>query len=202
MRVLVGCEYSGVVRDAFLDRGHDAVSCDVIETRRPGPHIVGHVLDVCRSDRQGFDLVISFPPCTYLSSATPLNWAPTGQRKLHQDRALRLALSLMNVPARIGVCVENSQGLLNRCVRPSQIINPFLFGHPIRKRTCLWLRGLPPLVPTSVVVVDWARSAQWWAQGGRNGRGQHRSRTFEGVAAAMASQWGALKESFLSPLGL
>ena len=202
MRVLVGCEYSGVVRDAFLERGHDAVSCDVIETRSEGPHIQGHVLDVIRSDRRGFDLVLSFPPCTYLSAASPLNWRPTGQRKFHQDRALRLALSLLNVPARIGVCVENPQGLLNRYVRPSQIINPFLFGHPIRKRTCLWLRGLPPLVPTQVVAVDWEQSAKWWGQGGRTGRGQHRARTFEGVAAAMAQQWGALKEPFLSPLGV
>lgn len=202
MRVLVGCEYSGVVRDAFLERGHDAVSCDLIDTRSEGPHRVGHVLEVLRSDRRGFDLVLSFPPCTYLSSASPLNWHPTGQRKFHQDRALRLALSLLNVPARIGVCVENPQGLLNRYVRPTQIINPFLFGHPIRKRTCLWLRGLPPLVPTSVVAVDLARSAQWWGQGGRKGRGAHRARTFEGVACAMAEQWGALKEPFLSPLGV
>ena len=201
MRVLVGCERSGVVRDAFLSKGHDAVSCDVIETERPGPHIVGHVLEVCRGDREGFDLVISFPPCTCLSAATPLNWNPTGQRKWDQMRALRLALSLMNVPARIGVCVENPQGLINRYVRPSQIVNPFLFGHPIRKRTCLWLRGLPPLVPTAVVEVDRAASLKWWGQGGRKGRGQHRARTFEGLAEAMASQWGVLKKPFLSPLG-
>ena len=202
MRVLVGCERSGVVRDAFLSRGHDAVSCDVIETERPGPHILGHVLEVIRSSREGFDLVLSFPPCTYLSAASPLNWNPTGQRKFSQDRALRLALSLLNVPARIGVCVENPQGLINRYVRPSQIVNPFLFGHPIRKRTCLWLRGLPPLVPTSVVAVDLERTAKWWGQGGRQGRGAHRARTFDGVAAAMAAQWGALTEPFLSPLGV
>lgn len=202
MRVLVGCEYSGVVRDAFLERGHDAVSCDVIDTGSPGPHIVGPIEEVCRQDVQGWDLIISFPPCTLLSAATPLNWRPTGQRKWDQSRALRLALSLLNVPARIGVCVENPQGLLNRYVRPSQIINPFLFGHPIRKRTCLWLRGLPPLVPTQVVAVDMERSAKWWGQGGRTGRGQHRARTFEGVAAAMAAQWGALTEPFRSPLGV
>ena len=201
MRVLVACECSGVVRDAFISRGHDAISCDLRETERPGPHHVGDVdLFLRRSDGL-YDLVIAFPPCTFLSAATPLNWRPSGERKLQQGAPLRLALGLLNVRATIGVCVENSQGLLNRYVRPTQIINPYLFGHPIRKRTCLWLRGLPPLVPSKVVSPDREASAHWSSLGGRGGRGHHRSRTFTGVAMAMADQWGSLKHPFLSPLG-
>ena len=202
MRVLVACECSGRVRDAFIARGHDAISCDLLDTETPGPHHVGDIDAFLMTPGGVYDLVIAFPPCTFLSSATPLNWHPSGERRLQQSAALRLALGLLNVRASIGVCVENSQGLLNRYVRPTQIINPYLFGHPIRKRTCLWLRGLPPLVPSKVVAPDLEASARWWALGGRKGRGHHRSRTFQGIADAMAEQWGSLSQPFLSPLGL
>ena len=201
MRVLVACESSGRVRDAFIARGHDAVSCDLRDTEVPGPHHVGDVEAFLLRGVERYDLVIAFPPCTFLSSASPLNWRPTGERRLQQSAALRLALGLLNVRAGIGVCIENPQGLLNRYVRPTQIINPYLFGHPIRKRTCLWLRGLPPLTPTKVIRPDLEASRKWWALGGRRGRGQHRSRTFSGVAEAMAEQWGSLSQPFLSPLG-
>ena len=201
MRVLVGCERSGVVRDAFLRRGHEAYSCDLVPSEVEGPHLQGRIEDHLWRSR-GWDLVISFPPCTYLSSASPLNWSPPPCRLEAQRAALHLALFLLNAPASIGVCVENPQGVLNRHLRPSQIINPFLFGHPIRKRTCLWLRGLPPLVPTQVVAFSREATARWWGLGGRQGRSAHRSRTFPGVAEAMAEQWGCLTEPFLSPLGV
>ena len=201
MRVLVGCERSGVVRDAFLSRGHEAYSCDVVPSEVEGPHLEGRIEDHLWRSR-GWDLVISFPPCTFLSAASPLNWSPPPSRRAAQEEALQLALFLINAPASIGVCVENPQGLLNRHVRPTQIINPFLFGHSIRKRTCLWLRGLPPLYPTKVVAADREASARWWSLGGRKGRGLHRAKTFQGVADAMADQWGCLTEPFLSPLGV
>ena len=201
MKVLIGCEQSGVVRDAFLRRGHEALSVDLEPSQSEGPHHQGDLEQFLFRAQGAYDVVICFPPCTFLSAASPLNWSPPPARLSQQQDALNFALLLLNTRARIGVCVENPLGLLNRYVKASQIINPYLFGHPIRKRTCLWLRGLPPLTPTKVVRWDAEASRKWFAQGGRKGRGQHRARTFQGVAEAMAEQWGSLSQPFLSPLG-
>lgn len=141
MRVLVACEFSGLVRDAFASLGHDAWSCDLLPTERPGPHIVG---DVSVELRKPWDMVIAFPPCTYLSYAGTAHWNRPGRAALREE-ALQFFISCYNANAP-KVCVENPFGYPCQAFRPaSQIINPFDFGEPVRKRTCLWLRNLPML---------------------------------------------------------
>lgn len=141
MNVLVACEFSGIIRDAFSAKGHDAISCDLLPTESPGPHIQG---DVTAELRKPWDLVIACPPCTYLSYAGTAHWNKPGRAELRADALEFFKLCLAANAAR--VCVENPFGLPNQAVRPSdQIINPFDFGEPIRKRTCLWLKGLPLL---------------------------------------------------------
>jgi hypothetical protein len=200
-RVLVACEYTGRVRDAFTARGWVAVSCDILPSDNPrGLHIRGDVRQHLNSE---WDLMIAFPPCTDLSTAGAVHWKKkqaTGQ----QDRALRFVLDLMNAPIP-RIAIENPTGLINTRIRkPDQIINPYQFGEPWRKRTCLWLKGLPPLEPTDVV-----EPRGYWVDGGgarraavngaifhdvgqvRKNRAHDRSATFQGIADAMAEQWGA-----------
>ena len=198
MNVLVACESSGRVRDAFLRRGHYAVSCDLLPSDAGGPHIIEDALTVL--DSQRWDLVVAHPPCTYLSGATPFNQHPTTvERFAAQRSALLFALRLWEakVPR---FCLENPQGLLNSWRQPTQIINPFLFGEPIYKRTCLWLRGLPPLVPTNEVRPSAKDSRKWWDSLGDKKRPHNRSITFLGVAEAMADQWSDPDVGLLFPL--
>jgi len=195
MRVLVGCERSGRVRDAFLARGHDAVSCDIEPTDVPGPHIQGDVLEVLDD---GWDLMIAFPECTYLSIAGNAWWNHPG-REEQRIAAARFFMALYNAPIP-RVCIENPVGWMNTAFRPpDQTIHPFFFGHPERKRTCLWLRGLPLLNPTELV---WREAPSFFdkttgkaryfvdSQPPSSERKKNRSRTFEGIARAMADQWG------------
>lgn len=141
MKVLIACEFSGIVRDAFIARGHDAVSCDLLPTESPGPHIQGDVVaELCKP----WDLVIAHPPCTFLSYAGTAHWHKPGRSEKRQE-AMEFFMRCYraNAPR---VCVENPFGLPCQQFRPAdQIINPFDFGESIRKRTCLWLRGLPLL---------------------------------------------------------
>ena len=181
MKVLIACEYSGTVRDAFIARGHDAMSCDLLPTDVPGPHYQGDVRDLLGD---GWDLMIAHPPCTHL--------AVSGARWFHlkrqeQAEALDFVRLLMDAPIP-RIAVENPVSVISSRIRkPDQIIQPWQFGHGETKATCLWLKGLPALKPTNVVDGREARvhrlppSADRW---------KIRSTTYAGIAAAMADQWG------------
>lgn len=195
MRVLVACEFSGTVREAFRARGHEAWSCDLLPTEMPGPHIQGDVRDILGD---GWDLMIAHPPCTYLASSG-LHWnRRRPERQALTDAAVVFVQTLLGAPiARIAV--ENPIGALSsRVRRPNQIIHPWQFGHDASKATCLWLQGLPLLVPTEVL--PGGRTARRGNQtpSGQNKLGpspdrwKQRSLTYPGIAAAMADQWGTL----------
>jgi len=184
VRVLISCEFSGVVRDAFALRGHDAWSCDLDPTERPGQHIIG---DVLAHLDNGWDMMLAFPPCTYLTRAGSRYWADPTWRA-HQDTAVKFVRALWEAPIQ-KVCIENPPGCLSSRFNPIfQTIQPWQFDHGYTKLTCLWLRGLPPLMDTIIHSgrISWTeknnpRSKQ---------RSRRRSRTFPGIAAAMAAQWG------------
>lgn len=183
MKVLVACEYSGVVRDAFLARGHDAMSCDLLPTEVAGPHHQGDVRDVLYDD---WDLMVAHPPCTHLA----VSGARWFKDKLpEQAEALEFVRLLLEAPiARIAL--ENPVSIISSRIRkPDQTIQPWQFGHGEVKRTCLWLKNLPPLQPTDVV--DGREPRVHMMPPGPD-RWKERSRTFAGIGAAMADQWGSL----------
>lgn len=198
MRVLIACEYSGTVRDAFRARGHDAVSCDLLPTDAPGPHYQGPVQDII-SER--WDLMIAHPPCTYLS-VSGMHWTTRGLRdpQLTED-ALEFVRMLMCAPVP-RIAIENPISVISSRVRkPDQIISPYQFGHDASKKTCLWLQGLPLLRPTQMVEPRIIGGRKRW--GNQTDSGQNklppskdrwkiRSATYAGIAAAMADQWGSL----------
>jgi hypothetical protein len=198
VRVLVACEYSGTVRDAFRARGHDAVSCDLLPTDAPGPHYQGPVQDII-SD--GWDLMIAHPPCTYLS-VSGMHWTTRGLRdpQLTED-ALAFVRMLMGAPVP-RIAIENPISVIStRMRKPDQIISPYQFGHDASKKTCLWLQGLPLLRPTQLVEPRIIGGRKRW--GNQTDSGQNRlspspdrwkirSATYAGIAAAMADQWGLL----------
>jgi len=180
MRVLVGCEFSGVVRDAFIARGHDALSCDLLPTERPGPHYQGDIRDVL--DHQ-FQLAIFHPPCTHLASSGARWFA---NRKPQQLAALEFVRLLLDAPIP-KIALENPVGVISTRIRkPDQIIQPWQFGHGETKATCLWLKGLSPLVPTNIVS---GREARIHHMPPSADRGKLRSITYSGIADAMAKQW-------------
>jgi site-specific DNA-cytosine methylase len=180
MRILVACEYSGVVRDAFLARGHDAVSCDLLPTEQPGPHYQGDVRDVLDD---GWDLMVAHPPCTHLA-VSGARWFKEKQQE--QAEALDFVRLLLDAPiARIAL--ENPVSIISSRIRkPDQIIQPWQFGHGETKATCLWLKGLPLLQPTDIVE---GREGRVWKMPPSPTRWKDRSRTYTGIAAAMADQW-------------
>ncbi len=182
MRVLVACEFSGIVRDAFRFRGHDAWSCDLIDTEAdPAYHITGDVLDVLAD---GWDLMVAHPPCTYLA-VSGARWF--AQRQSEQDAALAFVLRLLSadIPA---IALENPVSVIStRIRRPDQIVQPWQFGHGEVKATCLGLKALAPLKPTRVVN---GRTARVHRMGPGPDRWRERSRTYPGIAKAMAAQWG------------
>lgn len=196
MKVLVGCEYSGTVRDAFIRQGHDAISCDILPTEVPGPHYQGDVIDLLG---EHFDLAIFHPPCTYLtnSGVAWLHKDPSRWEKLDEGAAFFKMLLDAPVPR---IAIENP--IMHKYakeriggVKQTQLVQPWMFGHMEQKATCLWLKGLPPLVPTNNVKAEMDAlpanqrqrihylppSADRW---------KLRSTTFKGIAAAMAEQWG------------
>lgn len=190
MKVLVACEMSGRVRDAFLAHGHEAVSCDLLPSQAPGPHIQGDVLAVLD---HGWDLMIAFPPCTYLCSSG-LHWnRRRPERAALTEQALQFVQQLLEAPIP-RIALENPVGCISTRIRkPDQIIQPWQFGDDASKATCLWLRNLPPLVPTNVLRKD--RYANQTPSGqNRLGpsaeRALIRSLTYPGIARAMAEQWG------------
>lgn len=184
MRVLVACEFSGIVRDAFMALGHDAWSCDVLPTeQRLGNHYDGDVLGIL--DRE-WDLMIAHPPCTHLA-VSGARWFKDKQQE--QTEALQFVRALMDAPIP-HICIENPISIISSRVRkPDQIIQPWQFGHGETKATCLWLKNLPPLVPTNIVE---GREARIHKMPPGPDRWKERSRTFTGIAKAMAEQWGAL----------
>lgn len=183
MRVLVACEFSGVVRDAFAALGHDAVSCDLLPSERPGPHIQGDVCDVLGD---GWDLMVAHPPCTHLA-VSGARWFAA--KRAEQEDALAFVRLLMDAPVP-RICIENPVSIISSRIRkPDQTIQPWQFGHGETKATCLWLKGLPKLVPTDIVA---GRSARVHRMPPGPNRWRERSRTFPGIAAAMAAQWGGL----------
>ena len=185
-RVLVACEFSGIVRDAFIARGHEAVSCDLLPSERPGPHTQGDVLGVLGD---GWDLMIAHPPCTYLSRAGARWWKESGRAAL-ADAAAEFVFALRDAPIE-RIAIENPIGQLNQRWRyPDQTIEPYMFGEPYRKRTCLWLKGLPLLKPTNIVRSK--RDQKCWMMPPHPTRARERSRTYPGIAVAMAEQWGNL----------
>jgi hypothetical protein len=193
VRVLVACEFSGVVRDAFASRGHDAWSCDLLPSERNGQHIQADVLSVLND---GWDLMIAHPPCTYLSKAGARWWHIPGRQEL-ANQATEFVFRLRDAPIE-RIAIENPRGQLNQRWRyPDQIINPFQFGDPYSKATCLWLKNLPPLLDT----VRCGKYEPWVACNrsarkraglpilGKVSGGKAASRTFPGIAEAMAEQW-------------
>jgi len=181
MRVLIACEYSGTVRDAFIAKGHDAMSCDLLPTDKPGPHYQGDVFDVIND---GWDLMIAHPPCTHLA-VSGARWFK--DKVTEQAEALDFVRRLIN--ADIGhICIENPVSIISSRIRkPDQTIQPWQFGHGETKRTCLWLKGLPKLVPTDIVD---GRDQRIWKLPPSPDRWKIRSATFQGIADAMANQWG------------
>jgi len=181
VRVLVACEFSGVVRGAFRARGHDAVSCDLIESEAGEPHIVGDVRLVLND---GWDMMIAHPPCTYIA-VSGARWF--SERRVEQEAALDFVARLMLAPIPM-IALENPVSVISSRIRPpDQIIQPWQFGHGETKATCLWLKGLPPLQPTKEVS---GRAARVHREPPSVNRAKNRARTYKGIAEAMAMQWG------------
>lgn len=184
MKVLVACEYSGRVRDAFASRGHFAVSCDLLPSEsNAGHHLQG---DVTEYLDWGWDLMICHPPCTHLAVSGAKHFPAKRALGLQQE-ALDFVLTLLTAPIP-RICLENPVSIISSEIeKPQQIIQPWMFGHGETKTTCLWLKGLPPLVPTNIV--DGRDDRIHRMTPGPN-RWKERSRTYEGIAEAMAEQWG------------
>jgi hypothetical protein len=197
MKVLIACEYSGAVRDAFRARGHNAMSCDLLPSDKPGPHYQGDVSDIIGD---GWDLMVAHPPCTYLCSSG-LHWnKKRPERAAKTEEALHFVEFLMNAPVP-RIAIENPIGCIStRVCKPDQTIQPWQFGHPESKATCLWLKRLPALTPTDILPLP--ESGRWSNQtaSGQNKlapsaiRWKIRSTTYQGIADAMAEQWGKWEE--------
>jgi site-specific DNA-cytosine methylase len=204
MRVLVACEYSGVVRDAFIQAGHNAMSCDILPSDVPGPHHQGDVVAILND---GWDMMIAHPPCTHLAVSGAKHFA----KKIadgRQQAALDFVQALMDAPIP-RICIENPVSIISTRIRkPDQIIQPWQFGDQAQKTTCLWLKNLPALTPTKIVdkgefyvSPSGKRLPAWYGDASVNGKKlaygseamkKIRSTTFSGIADAMATQWGAI----------
>ncbi len=196
LRVLVACEFSGRVRDAFIAAGHDAMSCDRLPTDTPGPHYTVDVADVVNS---GWDLMIAHPPCTYLS-VSGMHWTTRGLRDPQlTENALEFVRRLMSAPV-AHIAIENPVSVISSRIRkPDQIIHPYQFGHDASKATCLWLKNLPALTTTTYIEPRIVNGKPRWSNQTANGqnklppsadRWKIRSTTYQGIADAMANQWG------------
>jgi hypothetical protein len=188
MRVLVACEFTGTVRRAFRELGHDAWSCDILPAEDGGPHIQGDVRQVLGD---GWDLMVAHPPCTHLAVSGARHFH---RKQVEQAEALEFVQTLMDAPIP-RIALENPVSVISSRIRkPDQIIQPYQFGHPESKKTCLWLKGLNPLQPTAVMQMR----GRWENQtpSGQNKLGPSpdrwkiRSKTYPGIAHAMATQWG------------
>jgi hypothetical protein len=204
MKILVACEFSGRVRDAFTRRGFDAWSCDILPSETPGKHIQG---DVRKILNDGWDLMIAHPPCTYLSYAGLRYWNVPGRKELRQE-AMQFFMEMVNAPIE-KICVENPVGYPNTVYRkPDQVIHPYYFGDPFLKKTCLWLKNLPKLwywkiddlfgkqtmseFPEPIYATPRSDGTTKLRHFTEAMHGKERSITFPGIADAMAEQWGRL----------
>ena len=196
MNVLVACEFSGLVRDAFLAKGHNALSCDLLPSLAPGPHYQGNVLDLLN---QPWDLLIAFPPCTYLARSGIHHTTKGNRPQSLTEDALSLVQQLLNAPIS-KIALENPVGIISTRIRkPDQIIHPSQFGHDASKKTCLWLKNLPLLRPTDYVAARFVNGQSRWGNQtdlGHNNLPRSKNRqtirnmTYPGIAQAMADQWG------------
>lgn len=183
-KVLIACEYSGTVRDAFIAMGHEAMSCDLLPTDAPGPHYQGDVFDVIND---GWDLMIAHPPCTHLAVSGAKHFAAKKASGV-QDEALAFVQALLDAPIQ-HIALENPISIISSRIRkPDQIIQPWQFGHGETKATCLWLKNLSPLIPTNIVS---GREAKVHKMPPSPLRWKLRSTTYKGIAQAMAQQWGS-----------
>ena len=196
MKILIACEFSGTVRDAFSRLGHYAVSCDLLPTDAPGLHYQGDVMDIIGDN---WDFMIAHPPCTYLCSSG-LHWNKRRpERAQMTEEALQFVRSLLDAPIP-RIALENPIGAISTRIRkPDQTIQPYQYGHDASKSTCLWLKGLPPLRPTKMIEPRIVNGKPRW--GNQTDSGQNklppsedrwklRSETYQGIADAMAHQWG------------
>lgn len=199
MNVLIACEFSGIVRDAFLARGIDAMSCDLLPSETPGPHYQGDVRDILYN---GWDLMIAHPDCTYLC-ASGLHWNTRFPERTKETlKALRFVRTLLNAPIP-HIALENPVGCISTAIRPAdQYIQPYEFGHDASKKTGLWLKGLPKLVPTQYIPPRLEGGKKRWGNqtpsgqnrlGPSKDRWKLRARTYQGIADAMADQWKELQ---------
>ena len=202
MKVLVACEYSGRVRDAFTRLGHDAVSVDLLPTETEGRHIQGDVLDVLESEQ--FDLMVAFPPCTHLA-VSGARYFEEKRADGRQQSALEFVQSLMDAPVE-RIALENPVGIISSVIRkPDQIIQPWMFGEDASKKTCLWLKNLPKLEPTKIIRKDIYANQTPSGQnklGPSEDRAKIRSLTYQGIADVMAEQWGSQETMEGYPLRL
>lgn len=185
MRVLVACEFTGTVRDAFIARGHDALSCDLLESETPGPHYRGDVRDLLDYP---WDLMIAHPPCTHLAVSGARHFSEKKRVGFqHMGVSFFMSLAKADIPR---IAIENPVSVISTLWRrPDQVLQPWMFGHGETKATCLWLKNLPALAATEVVG---GREARVHRMPPSPDRWKKRSATFAGIAQAMASQWGAL----------
>lgn len=194
MRVLVACEFSGNVRSAFARLGHDAWSIDLLPTEQPGNHVLGNIRQQPLGWLESFDLVIAHPPCTYLAVSGARWWKDLKNNE--QEKALDFVdwfFRGFNVPF---LALENPVGIISTKFRkPEQIIHPWMFGHPERKATCLWLRKLPYLQSTHIRYI---REPRIHRESPGKDRWKKRSRTFPGIAEAMAVQWGSFIDAAIA----
>ena len=201
MRVLVACEFSGIVRDAFVARGHDAWSCDLLPTEREGNHIQGDVLDMLDD---GWDMMIAHPPCTHLA-VSGAAWFEEKRKDGRQQEGIDFFMAFTKTSIE-KTAIENPVGIMSKLYRkPDQIIQPYFFGEEAQKTTCLWLKNLPCLAHWEadnlffkkththkgelVTYASGKRMPKWYAE--LRGKGKERSKTFQGIAEAMAEQWGS-----------
>jgi len=196
MKVLIACEFSGTVRDAFIACGHDAMSCDLEATDVPGPHYQGDMFDIIND---GWDLMIAHPPCTHLAVSGARHFEKK-RSDGRQQQGIDFFLKVVNAPIPM-IAVENPIGIMSSIYRkPDQIIQPWQYGHKTTKATCLWLKGLPLLKPTNIVdkgefvmFPSGKRMSKWYADSAKHPpkeRERIRNKTFQGIADAMAAQWG------------
>lgn len=196
MKILIACEFSGVVRDAFAALGHNAWSCDLLPSETPGNHIQGDATRILRND---WDMMIAHPPCTYLCSSG-LHWNGRVPGRVEQtEEALRFVRLLLKAPIP-KIALENPVGCISTRIRKyDQAIQPYEFGEDASKKTCLWLKRLPPLISTSLIAPRIVNGRNRWGNqtdsgqnklGPSESRSAERSRTYQGIAFAMAAQWG------------
>ena len=196
MRVLIACEYSGIVRDAFKKKGHDAWSCDILETESPGNHIQD---DILKHLDKNWDLMIAHPPCTHLAVSGARLFTEGKKPWSLQIKALDFVRKLLNAPID-KIALENPVSVISTKIRkPNQIIQPFEYGHDVTKKTCLWLKNLPNLKPTKIVkpdivLVNGKKMSRMHYESFKlpsKERSKVRSKFYTGIAAAMADQWGS-----------